>query len=130
MMKKTDMIIAGVALAAALVCYVGYYSHTHVSKAKAEKVDEKVVVSIGGQVVGKYDLHKDDEFIIDGENGISNHLVIKDGIADVVSANCPDKLCVHQSSISQNGEIIVCLPAEVIVEIETKEPEEYEAIAN
>ena len=130
MMKKTDMIIAGAALMAALVCYLGYKVHTRVPESKKDKVDDKVVVSIGGQVVGKYDLHKDDEFVIEGENGIENHLVIKDGIADVVSANCPDKLCVHQSAISKNGDMIVCLPAGVIVEIETKEQDEYEAVAN
>ena len=130
MMKKTDIIIAGAAVVAALVCYMGYKYYKHVPKELEGKSEDKVVVSIGGSVVGEYDLQKDDEFIIEGANGIENHLVRKDGVADVVSANCPDKLCVHQSSISKNGDMIVCLPGEVIIEIETKEQDEYAAVAN
>ncbi|MFR5116202.1 MAG: NusG domain II-containing protein [Eubacterium sp.] len=31
----------------------------------------------------------------------------------MISADCPDKLCVNQHAISSNGETIVCLPNKV-----------------
>jgi len=44
-------------------------------------------------------------------------LVIKDGKADMISAECPDHICVHHAPISHKGETIVCLPNRVVVEI-------------
>ena len=35
----------------------------------------------------------------------------------MISADCPDKLCVHQHAISANGETIVCLPNKVVAEV-------------
>lgn len=34
------------------------------------------------------------------------------------SADCPDKLCVKQGSISKAGESIICLPNKIIIEFE------------
>ena len=39
----------------------------------------------------------------------------------MISADCPDKLCVNQHAISSNGETIVCLPNKVVVEVEDGE---------
>ena len=55
---------------------------------------------------------------------------IKDGEADMISADCPDKLCVHQKAISKDGESIICLPNQVVVEIESSESSEYDAVTN
>lgn len=46
-----------------------------------------------------------------------NLLKIGDGEVRVIEASCPDKLDVLQGSISEPGEIIVCLPNRLIVEI-------------
>ena len=47
-----------------------------------------------------------------------NTLVINGGKASIVSADCPDKLCVHQQEISKAGESIICLPHKLVVRIE------------
>ncbi|MBO5009012.1 MAG: NusG domain II-containing protein [Clostridia bacterium] len=36
----------------------------------------------------------------------------------MLSADCPDKLCVKQGSISKAGESIICLPNKIIIEFE------------
>ena len=33
-------------------------------------------------------------------------------------ADCPDRLCVHMGKIGLNGQSLVCLPHEVVVEIQ------------
>lgn len=44
-------------------------------------------------------------------------LVIKDGKAYMLEADCPNQICVHHSAISHKGETIVCLPNRIIIEI-------------
>lgn len=46
-----------------------------------------------------------------------NILEIGDGEVRIVEATCSDQLCVYQGTISESGEIIVCLPNLLIVEI-------------
>ena len=60
----------------------------------------------------------------------TNHLIIKDGQADMIEADCPDQICVEHISISKNKETIVCLPNKVIVEIVGGEDAEIDAVAN
>ena len=79
----------------------------------------EVVVTVDGKEYGRYPLASDTEIpITDGEKTVTNTLVIKNGKADMIDADCPDLLCVHQKSISHQGETIVCLPNKVVVSIE------------
>ena len=52
---------------------------------------------------------------------ILNLLIIEDGYAYIKEASCPDGLCVHQGKINKSGEMIVCLPNEVVVTVEGPE---------
>ena len=77
----------------------------------------KVVVSVGGQEYGVYSLHKNREIEIKSEEGI-NILKIENGQANMISATCPDKICVNMFPISEEVPgAIVCLPNKVIVEL-------------
>ena len=51
------------------------------------------------------------------EIGDGNVLYIKDGEADMISADCPDQVCVHSKPVSKAGETIICLPNKVVVEV-------------
>ncbi|NLX61551.1 MAG: NusG domain II-containing protein [Tissierellia bacterium] len=46
-----------------------------------------------------------------------NLIEIGDGKVRVVEADCPDKLDVKQGYISKVGEVIVCLPNRLVIEI-------------
>ncbi len=46
-----------------------------------------------------------------------NKIEIGDGKVRVIDADCPDKLDVKQGWISKSGEIIVCLPHKLTIEI-------------
>lgn len=76
-----------------------------------------VEISIDGTVVETLDLKKDTETTIHGYNGGTNRIIIKDGKAHISDASCPDKVCIHQGEINQNGEMIVCLPNLMIAKI-------------
>ena len=46
-----------------------------------------------------------------------NTIIIKDASIAVADADCPDKICVKTGFASQNGDVIACLPHELIIEV-------------
>ena len=87
----------------------------------------KVTVKVNGDLKGTYSLAEDQPIEI---NGGTNILQIKNGKADMTEADCPDQLCVNQRAISRQGESIICLPHKVVVEVESSESSELDAVTN
>lgn len=88
-----------------------------------------VLVTVDGSTYGTYSLSENQrvEIVIDGVT--TNVLEIRDGKADMVEADCPDKLCVHQRAISKNNETIICLPNKVVVQVTGGGESEFDSIA-
>lgn len=92
--------------------------------------DECVKVTVDGKVYGTYPLSKDDTIEIKNVDGdVTNTLVIKDGVADVTAADCPDHLCVKQKAISKEGESIICLPNKVVVTVKSDTKSDIDSIS-
>lgn len=68
------------------------------------------------QLVSEFPLNEDTLYTVSNELG-TNTIVIENGMAFVIDADCPDKLCEKQSAISLPGEMIICLPHKLIVEV-------------
>jgi hypothetical protein len=73
-------------------------------------------VTIDGQLYGNYPLDVEGEFDING----SNTLMIKDGYAYMLEADCPDGLCMKMGKINRNGQSIICLPNKIVIEISSR----------
>lgn len=56
-------------------------------------------------------------FIVTGENGVTNEIKVRPGSIGIISASCPDKLCVHQGFISGSLLPITCLPNRLVIQI-------------
>ena len=80
-----------------------------------------VTVLLDGEEIGVYPLSEDVEIPIrTGKDGTQeNLLVIKDGVAYVSRANCPDGICANHRPISHEGESIVCLPHKIVIAVES-----------
>ena len=119
---KRDILLLVAILAVFLIIF-GVYHFTH------QETGGVAVVTVDGEEYGRYSLEEDQEIpiLIDGEE--TNRLVIADGAADMISADCPDQLCVNEKAASKNGETIVCLPNEVVVTIESDEEADFDTIA-
>ena len=61
-----------------------------------------------------------EEFTITTPSG-SNTVRIQNGAVSVCDADCPDRLCIKSAPISQPGEIIVCLPHKLLIEIRSSD---------
>ena len=120
-MKKNDfLLILGVlVLAGAVLLW------TNIAK---RDVGGSAVVYVDGESSAAYKLDEEGEFLIETEHG-TNLLVIKEGKADMMEADCPDRLCVKQHAIYKTGETIVCLPHRVVIEIEGGQASELDGIA-
>lgn len=93
------------------------------------KPGEMVRIQIDGEVYGTYSLYKDDEIEINNQYGY-NKLIIKEGLAYMDRADCPDKYCVEHKPISETNETIVCLPHKLVVEITgTEEAESIDVVS-
>lgn len=90
----------------------------------------EVVIEVDGAEYGTYPLDREAEIpIMDNDGNETNLLVIKDGKADMIEANCPDLLCVHQKAISYQGETIVCLPNKIVVSVKGGEESQVDTVA-
>ena len=76
-----------------------------------------VVVRVGGQPVRTLPLSEETELWIEGKDGGTNRLIIRGGEAWVAEASCPDGLCMGMGHIHREGQSIICLPNEVVIEI-------------
>ncbi|MBR5538522.1 MAG: NusG domain II-containing protein [Clostridia bacterium] len=84
---------------------------------------DTVVVLIDGNESASYSLSVDKEVVIETENG-KNVLVIRDGMAFVKDADCPDGICAEHRPITKVGETIVCLPHSLVIKVESKSAEQ------
>lgn len=107
---KRDIILAAVILLIAAAVFEYNYMTNRTPAATAR-------ITVDGKAVKTLDLAKDTELTIEGANGGTNHLIVKDGEIWCDEASCPDKVCVHQGKKRLNSDTIVCLPNKMIVTI-------------
>lgn len=74
-----------------------------------------VRITVDGEEYGRYSLTEDQTIQIND----TNVCAIKDGKVRMISASCPDHLCMKQKAVDKDGGTIVCLPNKVVIEAET-----------
>lgn len=64
-------------------------------------------------------------FTVTGPDGCQNRIEVRPGSIGIISADCPDKLCVHQGFISDSRLPVTCLPNRLVIQLRAAEqPEE------
>lgn len=82
---------------------------------------DTVTITVDGAPYGTYPLSANTTVEIPTGDEELNRLVIRDGVAYMESATCPDGICAAHRPISRSGESIVCLPHRVVVTVITAE---------
>jgi hypothetical protein len=85
------------------------------SRRKAENYVAEIYQN--GELIRTLDLEKDAPqiFTIEGDNHCENEIEVRQGSIAVISADCPDKLCVGQGFISDSRIPITCLPNRLVI---------------
>lgn len=119
---KNDVILIGILLAGALLVF-GFGNFYQ------RKTGIMVQIQVDGELYGTYSLQEEQTLPIKTDGKTTNILQIADGKAYMLTADCPDQLCVHQQAVSKEGQTIVCLPNKVVVEVSGTGKGDYDAIA-
>lgn len=119
-LKKDIMLILGILLAAFLLWLIPSFMN------KGTPAVVKVIQD--GQEIGAYPLTEDRTVFVSYGDENYNLIFISNGEASVSDADCPDGLCVRSRSISRDGESIICLPHKLVIQIESKEESELDAV--
>lgn len=77
---------------------------------------DKAVIRAGGKVFREVSLSRDAVIAVPGPLGVSK-IAIHNLQARVASDPSPRQLCVHQGWLKRAGEIAICLPNQVSVEL-------------
>ena len=117
-MKKRDIVLIALLLAAALALYFG---------AQLLGADEvsSVVVTIDGAEVLRKPLAVNDSYEIRQDDGSVNVITVENGAVYMKEANCRDGLCVQQGRMRSAAKTIVCLPHKLVVTL-SGEPAQQE----
>ena len=117
-MKKKEFILIGAVVAVIAIALL--------ILSLTQKDGDYVIVRVDGNEVAKYSLSQDGEYEL---NGGTNVLRIEDGKAYLVSANCPDHLCVKLGKIDKCGQTITCLPNRLTITVFSAEEGEVELVS-
>lgn len=114
-MKRSDIKILIILLAVAAVCVLVYFAAASLSP-RGSVAD----IFVDGKLYDRIDLGSVEEpyeFELRTEWGSNTILVEKDAIS-VCSADCPDKICISQGRLTQQGISIVCMPHRLVIRME------------
>ena len=89
----------------------------------------QVVVQVDGKIYGTYSISENRSIPI-RQGKKTNTVLIKDGKVSMSEASCHNQVCVKHKSIHTTGESIICLPNKVIIKIQGKGGNEYDAISS
>ena len=95
---------------------------------KTKETGEYVRIERNGKIVAEYPLDVNAEYTFDSFYG-SNTVVIEDGKVYVKDSTCRDHTCEKMGTISNNGEMIICIPNSLFITIVSEMEGEYDAIS-
>ena len=93
---------------------------------KQRQKGDKVLIYVNGTLVQEVSLEVEAEIVIHGNPG-DNVLVIRDRKDYMKEASCENHVCIQQGEVSRNGETIICMPNQIIVEV-SAEKQEIDAV--
>jgi hypothetical protein len=113
-MKRFDVIIIAIVIVISIASAVGF---TIVNNARS--YDEKVaVISVDGKPYKTVSFDKNQAETIDIKSELGTNIIkIENNKIGVVDADCPDKVCIHDGFVEKPGQMLVCLPNKVVIEI-------------
>ncbi len=123
-LKKMDFVIA---IAVMIMAIAGMAAMKSSGQNNGQK---HVEIWSDGQLYKKIDINEgySEKIKVEHENGY-NIVYIHDGGAQVIEADCNDKVCVDMGLIENDGEIIACLPHKMYVKIVSNTENEVDAIS-
>ena len=115
-MKKGDKIVVIILLITVIISFSAILIYKNVIQGS----ENIAIIKSDGNIIRTIDLNKmvePEEFTIKTDKGNYNTILVKHNSISVKDADCLHKECVKSGSISEPGEVIVCLPNKLIISI-------------
>lgn len=106
-----------------LITIVSISSIFYIKNIATNQGDKYILVEVNGKEYKKITINDNDKLKhldINTKYGY-NKLEIEKGKVRVIEANCKDKLDIKQGFIRDTGELIVCLPNRLVIEIKSEQ---------
>jgi len=119
--SKSDWLIIGLVLLFSVGWLLwGVYSHMRQSQGTKE-----VFIYLGDKLASRVPLEKDRTIdLFDGKIQVD----IRGGRARISKADCPKHSCMNSGWIKYSGQIIVCAPNKVLIEIRSMATPQFDAV--
>ncbi|RKD21567.1 hypothetical protein SAMN02745883_01062 [Caminicella sporogenes DSM 14501] len=115
-MKRLDVFII------ALVIIVSLTS-LQIFKTRFNKnfYEKYVEIKVDGKIFKTMPLNNDNQKVFTIKTDLGTNVVkIEKGKVSIIEADCRDKICVKDGPIEKPGEMLVCLPHKLVIEIKGK----------
>ena len=110
---------SAILIASLLALFLVLYLIQRLSSASYEEASSlKAVIRIGGEKVHTMDLDHDETYTVKTPDGHYNVVVVENHCVRVLEADCRNQVCVKTGQIRYPGEVIACMPHEMILDIE------------
>lgn len=116
--RKKAVLLTAALLIIAVICGIRIYAVSHRSTESGQALyadlyqNGELLQTIRlDTVTGEY------TFEVPGDAGASNTVCVRPGSIAIVSASCPDQICVHQGFISNSLLPITCLPNRLVIRV-------------
>jgi hypothetical protein len=111
-MTKYDKILIGIIFLASIVALYLIQNQTLNSEG------QYIVITVDNEIFRTYSIDKklNEEIEIKTKHG-TNIVHIEDGCVYMESSTCRDQICVLHGKICRPGEMIVCLPNKIVIEV-------------
>lgn len=93
----------------------------------SSRVGTEVLVILQNQKIGLFSTSKDTVFTLVGPVG-KTEIQIQDARVWISKAPCRHHICQHQGKISKSGQILVCVPNRIYVQIEGQPDSEIDSV--
>jgi len=110
-LKPGDFIIVGLILTLTAIIWFPFRSGGSAREAGLINAGQYTALSLEGLTDEVYRT-------VRGAGGIELTLELRHGQARIAEANCPDQVCVRTGWLERPGDCAVCLPGQVILQIE------------
>ena len=102
-----DWLVIIASILAVIFMFQQFWSNEQASKLKIRQ---------GEKVIGSYDLNQTRELHINGPLGESI-IAISNGQVRFKQSPCPNQYCVHQGWLSHAGQVAICLPNQISLQL-------------
>ena len=116
MYKKYDILI----YFSILICLTGLFV---LSETKDKSKPDKIEIYLDNKLTYRYNITDAEKiYSVNGKDGRIK-IDVRGGTVRVLESPCRNKLCVKQGAVSQNGDVLVCLPEKMVIKLTGAENE-------